>query len=253
MLATYVISLPQSVERRKSCFQACRDIGLDPIWFNAVNGRELLEKYQEDPKRYEGRINLQDKVVLELGMGRRVTIADKLIGSELGCAMSHLELYEKIAISDDPYALILEDDCKLLPSFKNVLPNILDHALEWDIVHIVHNSGIRDLFVKKIITLDKVKKYEMIRKGMGPLLDPIFNRRRMCLLTGAYLINRKAANRLVKIGFPVRLNADYLLGLLAYHKLRLFTLEPMQEFATAEGFASTIETTGVNRPKHRLT
>lgn len=52
MLKTYIISLPKSQERRECCFKACTDAGLEPVWFEAVNGRELYAQYQQEPRKF---------------------------------------------------------------------------------------------------------------------------------------------------------------------------------------------------------
>ncbi len=252
MLTAYVISLPQSTDRRESCFQTCRDIGIEPIWFKAVNGRDLLIKYESNPDAFSGRIDLQDKTVLNLGFGKKVTIADKLSAGELGCAMSHLKIYEKIIEERDPYALILEDDCRLFPSCKVLLPKIIENADKWDIVQLAYDSGTRDLFNCHTIILEKEHGWKLVRKGMGVLLDPFFNRRRASYLACAYLINKRAASKLIELGYPVRIPADYLLGLMAYHKLRQFVVEPQSEFASAKGFISMISELSSVRPSHHL-
>ena len=251
MLPTYVISLPESADRRETCFKACREAGLEPQLFEAVNGRELIKEYESAPEKFSGCIELSDKTVLSLGFGRHVTIADKLIGSELGCALSHLKLYEKIAADKSPYSLILEDDTLFTHAVKEVLPLILEKKDHWDIVQLAHRSGVRGFFVQQTITLDIRRKWFLKREGMG-WFDPIFNRRRIALLCAGYIINRKAATRLVKLGFPVRMPADYLMGLCSYHKLRLFTLHPMDCFIRLGNFASTIDSSLNTRPRHRL-
>lgn len=250
-LPTYVISLPESTERRESCFKACREAGLEPQWFEAVNGRELIKEYKAAPEKFAGRIELKDKIVLKLGFGRQVTVADKLIGSELGCALSHLKLYEKIAADNSLYALILEDDTLVTPEVKEVLPLILAKDDRWDIVQLAHDSGIRGFFMPQTISLDAKRKWQLKREGMG-WLDPIFNRRRASFLCAAYIINRKAAAKLAELGFPVKLPADYLMGLCAYHKQRMFTLHPQKDFVRLGLFGSTINTANSSRPKHKM-
>lgn len=248
-LKTYVISLPHSTERRTACMQAAKEAGLSPQWFEAVNGKQVMQEYLAG--EHQDIINLQDNTVLELGLGRSVSIAEKLSAGELGCSLSHLKVYQDIVNSDADCALILEDDCKLFPVVKEVLPAILANKNQWDIVQLLHDSGIRDLFIKKHIVLNQAKGWYLNREGMG-FLDPVFNRRRASYLACAYIVTKAAAQRLIDLGFPVRLPADYLLGMPAYHKLRMYCLYPKDTFGLADGFSSTIAEQSSDRPKHRL-
>ena len=251
IMKTYIISLERSTDRREQCFASCLSVGLKPTWFKAVNGREVLAQPQNIHLPAGIKIDLQDKITLNLSLNRSVIIEDKLTASELGCALSHLSVYHHIVENNIEQALILEDDCLLKPPVADILPIILSKPNIWDMVLLYSESGVRDLWGRGKIYLDRDHHIYMKRKGMGPLLDSIFNRRRMSFLACAYLINLKAAKRLLKLGCHVCLPADYLTGLIAYHKLRLFTCHPRESLACVNSFASTISFSE-NRPKHRL-
>ncbi len=250
MLITFVISLPKSTERRENCMQSCKAAGLNPEWFEAVNGREVMTRYEAGDPQLQGKIDLKDKVTLDLGFGRKVTIAEKLSAGELGCALSHLSIYHKMVEENIELALILEDDCKIEPCFQEILPELLSTQAKWDILQVVHDSGIRDFFVKRKIKLSKEGAY-LNHEGMGAL-DPIFNRRRASFILACYFITLNGAKRLLELGMPVRLPADYLSGLVAYNKLRICTLYPQDKYAHTDGFDSTINVNNDNRPKHKL-
>ena len=251
MIKTYVISLEKSADRREACFNHCRAVGLEPIWFRAINGKEVLQYPQQELFPADVKIDLQDKFTLNLGINRTVTIEDKLSASELGCALSHLSVYHDMVSNNVERALILEDDCLLQSSVAEILPTILTKASLWDIVLLYSESGVRDLVGRRKIFLDEKHRFYMKRKGMGTVLDPIFNRRRMAFLACAYMLNLKAAKRLLSIGNPVRMPADYLTGLISYHHLRLFTCHPMEQIASVNTFESTIASQE-SRPQHRL-
>ena len=65
-------------------------------------------------------------------------------------------------------------------------------------------------------------------------------------------ITLKGAKRLLEIGMPIRLTSDYLLGLIAYNKLRLYKLNSNQTLAKFDLSSSTIDVNDNSRPKHRL-
>lgn len=248
MLETFIISLPKDIDRRESCILHTKKVGLDPICFEATYGKAVIEAINEGDKSLAQKVSFLDKVEIKLPLFRKVIIEDCLSVAELGCALSHLRVYEHMVKNNIECALIMEDDCQLLEPCKFIIPEILKYKKHWDIVQISNNSGIRDLIFRRKIYLDKSKEFYIKREGMG-FLDPLFNRRRVALLASAYIINLKGAKRLLEIGYPVRIVADYLLGLIAYNQLRLFTCHPSEKLVNVNSFVSNLENT---RPKHKL-
>lgn len=249
-LVVYLISLPKSLARREACIKAARTAGLNPVWFEAADGRKLLAEYEQG--LHHDTIKLQKETILRLGFFRKVKISEKLSAGELGCAWSHLAIYQDMLLKKIEYALVLEDDALLTPEFKDVLPLIMNRKEEWDILQIAHDCGIRDFYWTTDHVLDKGKGWTLRHKGMG-IFNSVFNRRRGAWLTGAYLLNSKAAKRLIEIGFPIRIPADYLCGLIAYNKLRLCLLNPQEAFVNVDSFESEINVSqNILRPKHKL-
>lgn len=252
MIPTFVISMEKDNERRESCIGSAKEIGLEPKWIHATVGKSLFENEQKKLlEGKEGLISLNDEVVLSLPFGRKVVVEDTLSAAEMGCAHSHLRVYEIMVKENISEALILEDDALLLSPCKDVLPLIMRHRSKWDIVQLYHESGLRDLIYRRRIYLDSEKKFYIKREGMG-VLDPIFNRRRFSIYACAYLINQNAAKKLIELGYPIRLPADYLTGLVSYNKLRLYTCHPKEQLVKLDEFKSTIGNFGETRPKHRF-
>lgn len=250
MLKTYVISMPFSTERRAACMAHCAALGLEPEWFHGIDGNQLLAEYNAG--KHQDTIQLSDRLTLKLAFGRTVSTMDRLSSGELGCAFSHLKVYEDMVSHHTECALILEDDVLLQEPLKAVLPEIMELDAYWDIVQIRHDSGMKCFPWNKRFILDKDAGVYLRREGMGRL-DPIFNRRRCAWLAGAYLLNLKAAQRLLALAYPVRLRADFLLGFTAYNKLRLFCLHPQSSYVAMYEENSVIEKiNGGNRPKHLM-
>lgn len=248
MIPTFVISLPKDLERRESCFKYAKNVGLEPTYFEATYGKDVIEEIKSGNSRWTDKVAFLDKVEINLPLFRKLTIEDCLSAAELGCAISHLRVYEQMVKDNLEYALIMEDDCQLLEPCKWLLPEILKFKDKWDVLQLSNNSGIRDLIFRGKIYLSEDHEFYMKREGMG-FLDPIFNRRRIALLASAYIINLKGAKRLLEIGYPVRIVADYLLGLVSYNQLRLFTCHPTEKLVNVNLFTSNLEDT---RPKHKL-
>ncbi len=236
MLPVFIINLPQSTDRLESCRESCQKLGINPEIFVATNGRELLAHPESNPELFS-KVVLQDQTHIDLPLGRHVIMDDPLTPGEVGCSLSHLRLYQEILDRKLDYALILEDDTLLKESCTEVLKAIVERKDQWDIVQLSHDSGLRQLI--KACDIKLTRDISMHREGMG-FLDPIFNRRRCSYLTSCYLINAEACKRLIEIGYPVRLPADFLLGFTAYHGLRLYTCHPQHLLLDCHSFASTI-------------
>lgn len=59
----------------------------------------------------------------------------------VGCALSHLDLWCKIAYMNQPI-IILEDDITFSPNFKNMIGNIFDYSETFDVCFLGHHSII---------------------------------------------------------------------------------------------------------------
>lgn len=252
MIRTFIISMEKDYKRRETCFKYARDVGLEPEWLCATVGKNLVESEELNIQRGERNLISHAKNVdLLLPFGRKVTVEDRLSPAEIGCAHSHLRIYEIMAKQNISEALVLEDDALLLSACKDVLPLIMYYRNKWDIVQLYHESGIRNFIGRRGVYLDNKRQFTIVRQGMGAL-DPIFNRRRFSIYACAYLINLKAARRLIELGYPIRLPADYLTGLVSYNQLRLYTCNPKDKLVKLAEYNSTIGTFGEARPKHRF-
>lgn len=112
----------------------------------------------------------------------------------VGCGLSHLELWKKLVNSDSKYFMILEDDVKLNNnSIKiiNKLENIIDeYSIDWI------NLGCIDIGCFFIQTTFEIDEYKFGR--------PIFP-----LRTGAYIITKSGANKLLQNITEITYHIDF--------------------------------------------
>jgi glycosyl transferase family 25 len=92
----YIISLKDSTGRRVNIEEQFRVMGINFLWFDAVDGRKqqhpLFERYNEAKRMlYRGK---------------------NMVGGQLGCFASHFLLWEKCVELNKPI-IILEDDARL--------------------------------------------------------------------------------------------------------------------------------------------
>jgi len=105
-MKVYVINLESAHERLAFMTKQLGEAGVAFERFPAVDGRAL----SEEELRQLGAPLLQ-----RLFMGR------KLLSGEIGCALSHMRIWEKIIKEGDELACILEDDVTLLEGFTKQL------------------------------------------------------------------------------------------------------------------------------------
>ena len=126
-MQVYVISLKDSVDRQKSIKSQCEKFNITPVFIEAVNGSSLstseINKYcqQEKAKQLFGR--------------------EMLLG-EIGCALSHKKIYNKIISENLPYAMIFEDDVLIEKGFNKVIKSILRSDLNWELILLGHHKDI---------------------------------------------------------------------------------------------------------------
>ena len=123
MIQTYLINLDGSDERLAAASRGLAEQGLDFERVPAFDGRGKsardLPLYDEDAAvRYMGRA---------------------LLGSEIGCYLSHMKALRRFLESDAAQALVLEDDCRFAPDLAPKLAEIgrwLEARPMWDAVHV---------------------------------------------------------------------------------------------------------------------
>jgi glycosyl transferase family 25 len=120
---------------------------------------------------------------------------------ELGCYLSHIQCLRNFLQTDAPYALILEDDVKLDDNIKGILESAIEHASGWNMLRLSSvNNG----------------KWWPVRKIGSHSLSVCLTREKGA---GGYLVDRKAAARMVKKLLPMRMawdiafDLEWLLGL----------------------------------------
>lgn len=174
----FVISLKNSVERRKNISEQLGKLGLDFSFFDAYLGKD----FYNNPEYYD------DKKA-------KKHIHRSLKAGEVGCALSHNAIYKTIVKEHIPYALILEDDVVL----EDNLVKILDCL----------NPYIKD---SRIITLDRCdvhkKGTEKHLFGDFYITKPRFIREGGMANTSGYIITYEAALAISPINYPAWCPAD---------------------------------------------
>ena len=112
LIKTYIINLKKSVKRHDYMQSILSPYSFIDIHFiEAVDGRTLSE--EEVEQAFDNKNTIKH-------YGR------KLNRGEIGCTLSHRKCYATLLESDAPYALILEDDIKIMRDLSIVQDIDLD-------------------------------------------------------------------------------------------------------------------------------
>lgn len=173
----YVINLETSQTRREHITRQLKNLDLGYSLFKAVYGKALSKVQLEHDYDSSASI-LENKRDLSLG--------------EIGCALSHLGVYQEIVGKNLPYALILEDDANLSPR----LPHVLELL-----------SNLIDPEENVVYMLNHVHRYTLWgNRRLG-------NEGRLCRVVdgycaNGYVVTRASAQALLSYLYPIHTVAD---------------------------------------------
>ncbi|MDP2226984.1 MAG: glycosyltransferase family 25 protein [Moraxellaceae bacterium] len=182
----YVISLPGSDQRRQGMTAQLFAMGLLHEFVDGVRGSELSTDDRS------GKVGSTE--AMRHNIGRDMT------AGEIGCALSHQNVYDKILAEGHDYACVLEDDARLLSGFREVLAGA--RTLDFDVL-ILGYPKLADEDVQMAWLYDPV----MPLGAVGP--DHVFGVRPRQSHLGmvGYLVSRRGCEKL-KSNFPVVTVAD---------------------------------------------
>lgn len=189
----YVINLDRDVERMASIRANLEALGLPFERLPAVMGKDVPEwEKLVDMSAYAWRNRL-----------------DTPRAGEVGCYLSHLKAMESFLRTDAPWCVILEDDVEVLPACGEVL-RTLGEKDDWDLVKLFNfHSGL------------PVKKRAL---AGGHRLVAHLTR---TTSSAAYVVNRRAAETLLKSMRPISEQVDHALDRPWETGLRVRGIRPM--------------------------
>ena len=117
---SYLINLEENVVRRNNSIRQLKFLGLEWYRIDAVNGWKLSET--EIAKFYSAEANYYQA-------------KSPLTAPEIGCYISHLKAWERIASGDSAGGFIFEDDFLATAELGSVLADISDDGgSTWDVI-----------------------------------------------------------------------------------------------------------------------
>lgn len=210
-LPAWLINLPRAAQRRAKMEAQLAPMGLAYTLFPGVDGRAEEARLLANT----------DVAAFRRNMGREI-----LIGG-IGCYHSHLGVWEAFLATGRPHALVMEDDVVFHDDFLPALRLALRAEAHWDLLKL---NRIR---AKLPIPQGRIGPYRLMAY-LGPNTG-----------TGAYLINRATAAKLLPAMRRVTRATDHEINRFFVHDFRLRGLEPFpshvddggQSLITGAGFA----------------
>lgn len=217
---TYVVSLADQIDRRGHIAKQLAALNLPFLFHDACDFRNLdvteIDNYIEVDKLY--------------GRPQR-----RLTRGEVGCALSHITLLNKIKTADsyssDCNILVLEDDAKLEPELIGFLNSDELNKFDWDVI-ILGYSKLKNKDRKSFFIKEPIKKTHTIN---GLSIGRVW--KEWTCGTVGYLVNGKSINKfsLLKVS-TVADDWDFLqkkLDLNILHCRPLLIEENFLEFSSA--------------------
>ena len=170
-MKTFIVNLEKDTLKKEKILEQTEKLNLKAEIIPAVYGKNLSK---EDLKNL-----VYDYPNCALALG------------EIGCALSHLNIYNKIVKEDIPISFILEDDAILS---KDIVP-MLDFLEKSD-----------EKSKPNVYLLSYMIDYLPFTKKKTPVGNMYKIYRSYCTL--GYVINEEAAKRITQIQTPVKFEAD---------------------------------------------
>ncbi len=126
IMQIFIVNLEKSKDRRDYMEQLCNSKGIRATFITGVYGKDLSLDAVRD-------ICNQDKA--------KAIIGRELLLGEIGCTLSHKNIYRRMVDENISEALVLEDDVYFEPFFQSAFASLRKRPKNSDLVLLGHHSG----------------------------------------------------------------------------------------------------------------
>jgi glycosyl transferase family 25 len=206
-LQAFAINLGRAPERWRHVEQLFAQTGYPLVRVDAVDGATLAQQTPEYAER---------------SFFRRHSRSTNLL--EVGCYLSHLRALEMFLATSDRHALICEDDVELCAGATRAIEALMRVASTWDIARL---SGLKEA---PGVNALRLSAGYFLRVNLGRLKG-----------AGAYIVNRRAAQKLVRHLRPMRVPFDHAIDREWVCGLSAVSVSPFPIDQTGSHFRTSIQ------------
>ena len=156
----------------------------------------------------------------------------KMSPTQIGCALSHIKVYENFIKTEFEVALILEDDAIFVRDFNNNLKQFILKNFKFR-KQIVLLSELKEFHNK---ALESTDNYEIVNVSNA-------------FFTHAYMINKEAAKSIISFNYPVKTIADNFVFFKIYCNIKITGLNPFLIDQDKKSFKTTIKSEETTKKK----
>ncbi|MDR2781354.1 MAG: glycosyltransferase family 25 protein [Holosporaceae bacterium] len=198
-ICAYLINLDRAGERLNFVLPSIIALGFPVKRISAIDGKFLSQKEIESVTDVESYKKFF-KMLPEVGT--------------IGCSLSHEKAWLAFLESDNEFAIIFEDDVQFDPEkLKRTVKSVIEKKDLWDIASFeIKHRGCP----MKICSLDQ-------QKSLVFYLTNVTH-------AGCYLINRRAAEELLKKFYPIKMPVDHYFSSTWEFDLKFVGIEPRMVF-----------------------
>jgi glycosyl transferase, family 25 len=189
----WVVNLERSPARRAFMEKQLSGLGLKFSFFLASNGQKLTRKER----------SLYSPIHALISEGRL------LAANEIGCALTHARIYQKIVEEKHHEVLILEDDVQVNEDLLCILERKHAFPADWDLINFRSTAAKKSLENPPVWKIYRFCRF--VREANG---------------TVAYLIRYAGAVKMLKHIYPIRYPADGMLGRTGITGLVTYGIQP---------------------------
>lgn len=210
----YIISAKPMNKRKERMLERFAKWGMKPNFFDAIMGNELSKEELQQLSATGGLLN----------------------EGEIGCVLSHLGVYQKLLESREPCVYVFEDDAKITDEFIELQPQI--------------QQFMEEQREPAVLLLYAIHGHRKACRALSPDVSIMHS------LAGsrahAYVLNRRAAQNLLKAQTPVKVEMDVWAIYQKMGFLKLYSLSKNVVWLDEElEKVSTIDQVSVRHNKNR--
>jgi glycosyl transferase family 25 len=177
-ICAYILNLDRSPERLQYVLPQIKKLGIPYERISSVDGKNIEKEKIASIVDFDAYKNYF-KMLPELGT--------------IGCSLSHEKVWKQLLASDNEFALVFEDDIQFsTEALSQTIASLVDRKSRWDIVSFeLKHRGFP-------VTIEKFSPENSLVFYLTDVKH-----------SGAYIINRKAAHKLLQKFYPIKMPLDH--------------------------------------------